>query len=595
VLFLGTRAASFDARVQRPLLAGIRAAFERVDAAQGGGLTLHQSGANRFAVAAEDAIRADIRRVSTGSMLGLTALLLLLFRSLRLVLLTLPVIASGFFAGAAACLALYGEVHGLTLAFGAALIGVSIDYTVHFHCHQTLAPVAGGPRRTLARIWPGLVLGAATTVVGFLALLASAFPGLRELAVFAACGISAALGATWVFLPGLTPATARPTRASRALASALGRGLDALGRRRALLALPVLGVLALSAAGLPQVRWNDDVSGLNRLDPELLAEDEAVRAEVVRYEQRRLVVAVGADEEAAAQVNDRVERALHAARAAGELGGFRSSARLLPSALRQVALDAAFRSDPELWPRTRAALEAEGFVADAFLPFRDALAEPPPAPLRYADLAGTPLETLVRPFRVTLEDGAGRVSFVHELHEPEALARRLALIEGARLLDIQQVFSDAYGAYRLRMSELLLWGLLAVVALVALRHRALRPVLAACAPALLAAAGTVASLALLGVELNFLSLVALLMIVSMGVDYGVFLVEAGGEREALDATHLAITVAALSTVLGFGLLGLSAHPSLESIGLTSGVGVLLCLVLAPTVRLLARPPGGEAG
>jgi predicted exporter len=207
------------------------------------------------------------------------------------------------------------------------------------------------------------------------------------------------------------------------------------------------------------------------------------------------------------------------------------------------------------------------------------------------DLAGTPLAALVRPFRVTLDDGVGIVSFLHELREPEALAARLAAVDGARLLDVREVFSRAYAAYRQRMTELLLLGLVAVVALVWLRHRALRPVAAACVPALLAAAGTVAGLALAGVEQNFLSLVALLMIVSMGVDYGVFLVEAGDDRAALEATQLAVCVAAVSTVLGFGLLALSSHPSLNGIGLTSGVGVLLCLALAPTVRLLVRPAG----
>ncbi|MHC5209620.1 MAG: MMPL family transporter [Planctomycetota bacterium] len=594
VLFLGTRAASFDAAVQKPLLAGVHAAFDAVNAAHGGRLTLQLSGANRFAVRAEDAIRADIRRVSTGSMLGLTLLLLVLFRSLRLVLLTLPVVAAGFFAGAAACLMLYGQVHGLTLAFGAALIGVSIDYTVHFHCHQTLAPDPAGPRGTLRKIWPGLVLGAATTVVGFLALLVSSFPGLRELAVFAACGITTALLATWAFLPGLTPAAARAPGPSRAVAAAIDRGLAAMGRRKAVLVLPVLATLALAVVGLPKVRWNDDVSSLNRLDPDLVAEDEAVRAEVVRYEQRRLVVALGKDEQAALEANDRVARALDAAREAGELGGFRSAARLLPSAARQTALDAAFRDDGTLWPRMAEVLEAAGFVPEAFLPFRDAIGAPAPEPLTFDDVAGTPLESLVRPFRITLDDGVGVVSFVHDLADPEALARRLDAVDGARLIDIQGVFSRAYAAYRKRMSELLLWGLVAVVLLVVLRHRALRPVVAACVPALLGAAGTIAALALLGVELNFLSLVALLMIVSMGVDYGVFLVEAGGDRAALGATHLAVCVAAVSTVLGFGLLALSEHPSLNSIGLTSGVGVLLCLVLAPTVRLLARAPEEES-
>lgn len=592
VLFVGTREASFDSSAQRPFLAGVQAAFARVNAGFGGGLGLAQSGANRFAVRAEQAIKADIRRVTIGSIVGLTLLFLLLFRSLRLVLLTVPVLGAGFLAGTASCLLLFGRLHGLTLAFGAALIGVSIDYAIHFHCHQTLAPDPAGPRRTLGGIWIGLLLGALTTIVGFVALVVSSFPGLREMAVFAAFGIGAALIATRVFLPGLVRASAPPTRASRALARWIGVGVTAMAKRRVVLALPLIGVVLLAGYGLLRAGWNDDIADLNQLDPELVREDESVRQRVVRYEQRRLVIAVGADEQAALEVNDRVHLALAAAREAGELGGFRNLASLLPSAARQQAVAAALRDDPTVWPRLRDALADEGFVAGSFEPFREALAATPVEPLLPADLRDSPLLPLVRPHQVTLEQGVGVLSFLHELHDPQAVARRLAELEGARLVDLGGTLTRAYGAYREKMTTLLLLGVLAVILVVWIRYRAIRPTLAACLPALLALFGTVGVLALAGVELNVLSLVALLMIFSMGVDYGVFLAETGDD-DALGATRLAVVVAGLSTLFGFGLLAFSDHPALFNMGLTSGVGVLLSMFLAPTVHALCRRPAEE--
>lgn len=591
VLFLGTEAPSFDSTVQGPLLAGVRAAFEEVDAAHGGVLSLSQSGANRFAVAAESAIRADIQRVSVGSVVGLTLLFAILFRSLRLVLMTLPVLTAGFLTGTAVCVLVFGQVHGLTLAFGAALIGVSIDYTVHFQCHHLLAPHRDGPQRTLAGIWKGLALGAATTVVGFVALLVSTFPGLRELAVFAACGITAALLATRVFPPHLVPQRSEPTALARGLAAALTRGAGGSGPRRLAAAVPSVAVLALVAAGIPALTWNDDIADMNQLDPALMAEDEGVRARVVRYEQRRLVVAMGADEQAALEANDAVAEVLAAAEANGEIGTSRNVASLVPSASRQRAVDAAMRGDADLWPRMEKALAAQGFVAASFDPFREVLEGEPPAPLQWSDVLATPLASMVRPFRVTLDSGVGIVSFLHDVRDADALAQRFERIEGARMVDIAAVLTRAYAAYRERMTSLLLLGLLAIVGLVALRHRALGATVAACAPAFLGAAGTLAILALAGVEMNVLSLVALLMIVSMGVDYGVFLGETRGERRELDATHLALFVAGMSTILGFGLLALSSHPALFSIGITSGVGVTLCLILAPTLRAFLQPVG----
>jgi len=589
VMFLGTRSGSFDAQAMGPVLQGLSAAFAEVNATTAGDWKLQLSGAARFAVRAEQAIRGDVHRVALGSSIGLIVLLLALFRSVRLVLLTLPVLSAGFLVGLASCLAVFGQVHGLTLAFGASLIGVSIDYTVHFHCHQTLAPDPRGPRATLSKIWPGLRLGAATTLVGFVALLVATFPGLRELALFAATGISAALAATALFLPGLSAARAETPPVTRRVAAAVEGLLGWLAPRPWALALPVVAAVVVSLIGLPQLTWNDDIADLNRLDPDLVAEDEAVRQQVVAYEQGRLVVAVGADEEAALQVNDRIANALAAAQAAGEINGFRSLAGMLPSAARQRALDDELRSDPGLWSRLETAFAAQGFVTDAFAPFRDALAEPAPEPLLRDDLTNSPLASMVRPFWVTLEEGRGVLSFVHGLSDGDALGARLAAIDGAHMIDVAGVFSQAYGVYRQRMTKLLLWGLGAVLLLVWLRHRRLAETLVAFVPAVLAATTTVAILALCGLPMNMLSLVALLMVVSMGVDYGVFLAEAGDDPRALAATHLAVLVAALSTLMGFGLLALSDHPALLSIGVPSGLGVLLCVILAPTVRLLVRP------
>lgn len=594
VLFLGTDAPSFDARAQRPLLAGIRAAFAEVDRGFGGGLTLASTGANRFAVRAEESIRSDVRRVSSLSIAGAVALFLLLFRSLRPAALTVLVVASGFVAATAATLLAFGRVHGVTLAFGAALIGVSMDYTVHFVCHHALAPHPDGPRRTLAAIWPGLLLGAATTVLGFLALVVSTFPGLRELAIFAAVGISAALMATRWFLPALVAEVAPATRLGGALATTLDRFRRSVSRRPGFAAAGAAVPLVCGFAGLPAATWNDDISDLNRLDPALVAEDAEVRGEVVRYEQRRMVVAVGTDEDAALAVNDRAAAALEAAVAAGELGGFRGVAGLLPSPARQREVDAAVRGDDGLADRVEAALAREGFRPEAFAPFRATLESEPPPPLGFADLLGSPLAPLVRPFRLSLEDGRVAVAtFLADVVDPDAVAARLATIDGAAWIDVRATLAAAYGAYRDRMTTLLLLGLLAIVATVVVRYRDGRRIALAVGPALLGAFGTVGLLGLLDVPLNLLSLVALLMVVSMGVDHGVFLAEARDPAH-VRATGLAIVVAGASTVLGFGLLALSDHPALFSIGATAGVGVVLCLVLAPTLAAALAPPPEES-
>ncbi|MCB9726977.1 MAG: hypothetical protein H6744_06095 [Deltaproteobacteria bacterium] len=590
VLFLATREPAFDGAVQAPLLSALDDAMAEVQRRLGPGLRLERSGVNRFAVQAERSIKADIARVSIFSMVGLVLFFLVLFRSLRLAALASLPIGVGMLSALAVCLLVFGSIHGLTLAFGASLIGVCIDYTVHFYCHHTLAPSPGGPPATLARLWPGLRLGAVTTIAGFIGLAWSAFPGLREVAVFASVGIASALLATRWLVPPLCAPIQAPTAAASRLAAALARAFDTLRARRRLLWLLPLGAVALTAVAAPQVRWDDDMASLNALDPVLLAEDEAVRARVAPFEQQRFVIAWGADDEAALQANDRAAEALATAQSRGALGAFRSVAAMLPSAARQAEVDAAVRSAPELWPRLSEALVAEGFRPEPFAPFRELLAAPSPAPLTWADLAASPLAPLVRSFRVTLDGRVAWLSFLQDVRDPTALAAALEGLPGVLFLDQEKLFRGTTRAVRVRTTEVLLLGLVFILLLVAARYRTPRRTLAAVLPALMAAAVTVAALALLDKPLNLVALTSLLMVVSMGVDYGVFMAEAQSHHPSeLPATLMSLLVACLSTVFGFGLLALSDHPALETIGLVAGVGVTASFVLAPATLAWLAP------
>jgi predicted exporter len=430
-------------------------------------------------------------------------------------------------------------------------------------------------------------------VAGFAGLAWTSFPGLREIAVFASVGVLTAMLATRYWLPALMPRRSRAGRVARAVAEALARGADGLARRRAvLIALPLAAVVVM-ALGLPRTRWIDDIKLLTTTDPAMLAEDEAVRARVARMDSGRFVVAIGsgpdvaAAEEAALVVNDGVFAALTAARAAGELEEFRSLHSFVRAQAAQRASLAALQ-DPGLPARLDAAFVAEGFRAGSFAAFFSDMSQAP-GPLRLADLAESPLGDLVRSFRVELAGATPTVavlSLVRGVSDGEALAGRLAAVPGSHYFDQAAAMAAAYGRYRERTFELRAFGLIGVFALVLLRYRRLGRSLAVFLPAVLAAGATLGLFGLVGAPVGLLHVVALLLVLSMGVDYGVFLAESRDDPDGFAATLLSVLVACLSTVLAFGLLGMSASPALRAIGVTVGLGVLLSLVLAPAALLL---------
>lgn len=592
VIFLATAGSPFDGALARRLRDGLRGAIAEARETHGA-IEVEQSGIHRFAIASEEAIRADVTRISVVSSIGVVLLFLLLFRSPRYLALSVVPLGAGFVCGLTATQLLFGRVHGLSLAFGATLIGVGIDYVAHALNHHTLAPAPGGPDESLRKIAPGLALGAATTIAGLAGLAWTSFPGIRELAVLTSVGVLVALLVTRYALPPWLPADPKASGWHRRLAGRMGRAMERLrGSRPALMVLPALA-LVVCAVGLAQLTWVDDVRALNTLDPTLLAEDERVREAVSRMDAGRFVIAWGDDEETALRRNDAVHRRLREAREAGELERFRSLHSLLWSAELQRASHAALRDAPELWPRLRAALEDREFRASLFEPFREDLAAPT-RPLTWDELAASPVGSLVSSFRVDLDDG--RVSFVTLTRDADvdALEARLEGLEGVRLFDQQRFLQSAYGGFRTRTLEMMGVGLVAVFLIVLARYRRLGPALAAFLPAVLAAATSLATLSLVGGEATLMHLVALLLVLSMGVDYGVFMVESRNHEEGPAPTVVSLVVACVSTVLSFGLLAMSDNPALRALGLVTGLGVLLSLLLAPTAwLLLARP--SEAG
>jgi predicted exporter len=90
------------------------------------------------------------------------------------------------------------------------------------------------------------------------------------------------------------------------------------------------------------------------------------------------------------------------------------------------------------------------------------------------------------------------------------------------------------------------------------------------------------------VQVNVVSAISLLVVLGIGVDYGIFSVDGARDPERLGATLSSILVSCLTSVFVFGALALSEQPALRSIGVTTGTGILIALVLSPSVLVLAR-------
>ncbi len=568
LVLIDLHSSGFEIGTQRAVMPHLQAA---VRAAQGHGATVVRAGVPLFAAAAAEQAQREIHTIGLGSLAGIVALTLLAFRSLRpRVLLTLSM-AVGLLVATSVSLLCFGELHLVTLVFGASLLGVAENYgSNYFSARQGLQPAQRWAM--LARQIPVVTLAMATTVIGYALLALPPFPGLRQVAVFSGAGLVAAFVTVLWWFPLLDgDGRLAPTRfadwlgSRRALWPSLGRrGTVWLG----------LAVAALAVWGGSRLRVDDDIRQLQSAPPTLVAEQRLFARLMQAPGVAQFFVVQGCSEQ---QVLEREEaltarvRAMALAIGPSSSLGVQAVSDWLPSLQRQRA-DAALaaRRDAELRPMlaTRLAQPVDAAAAAAVELHPEAwLTSRASEPLRAQWLgrlgANTDTATAV------LLRGA-------ESRETRDALAALQL-DGVTWVDKVGEVSSLLGRYRELMLAVL--GLGYALTWVALAWRFGRASWRALAPTALASLITVALLALVGQVLQLFHILPLLILLGLGVDYGIFMLEQPGRHET--RPFLSVTLAAASTLLSFGLLALSATPALHAFGLTLLFGVFLAWLLTP--------------
>ena len=171
-----------------------------------------------------------------------------------------------------------------------------------------------------------------------------------------------------------------------------------------------------------------------------------------------------------------------------------------------------------------------------------------------------------------------RFSGVIDQHAKQQLA---ALVSGDdQIIFVDQIrdISNIMGEYRKQIINLVLIAYLFV--LLVLLHRYRTQVWRIILPPLLASIFTLAILTQLEQGINVFHLMALILVLGIGLDMGIFLTET---RESLH-TWLAVSLSAYTSLLAFGLLTLSDTPVLHHFGLTVLVGLTLVWMLVLVMR-----------
>ena len=575
-LILQSRPAALDSDAHLRLQAAIRASFDSLNQSSGGLFRLSMAGVPVFSAAAHGEISQDVTLVSVVSGVAVAAVFLLLFRSFSALHWVMMVQIASFVVGALVTALVFGTVHSLTLALGGSLIGICTDYPIHVMVH--CAKHRNSPLDAARLLWPSLVLGGLTTIIGYAALGLTGFPGFEQIAIFALASITVSLGLTRWVLPALLANSSLHVAHLPGIAA----WVDFCARRRTLLLGLLAACVVLAGLAVPQTRWMNDMQKLALNMDRLKQQDEAVRSHFAGIEPGRFVLVQADDLETALRRSEAAERRLKQLKQAGILTEYHGLFPWLVSqALQddnaQVYAQALTPNFQEAW---RGALVKAGLSVDKL----GQLSPPAAQPLEPKDVLASPVRHILSGQMIEGQKGVALTLWLGE-HDPQKLAEGLAGLAGTRYFSQKDQLDRLASLYRDRSLVMLALGIVVMGLFIWLQQRNIAKVLLTLLPTLASILFIFAIWALIKEEVSFLHIIGLLLSVSLCVDYGIFFMDNRGRDS--DITYHALASSTLTTLASFGALGLGKTPTLPILALSVSLGVTLGFLLCP---LLIQKP-----
>ncbi|CAI8940229.1 putative exporter [Pseudomonas sp. IT-196MI5] len=508
--------------------------------------------------------------VGGGATVGILLLLLLAFRRWRVLLAFVPVVV-GMLFGAVACVALFGHMHVMTLVLGSSLIGVAVDYPLHYLSKSwSLKPWHSWP--ALRMTLPGLTLSLITSGIGYLALAWTPFPALTQIAAFSAAGLLGAYLSAVCLLPALLKGVdLRPAQWPLRMCELLLDCREALLKQAKTPVLLAL-LIAFCVGGLLQLGSKNDIRQWISA-PQQLTDEARTIARITGYQPTSQFFLIrAANQQQLLERQTALRARLDQLIGLEKLQGYLSLNQLVSPPNEQQQVRAALSKLPSFWqPLLDIGIPAEALQAELtklqVLPIVDidaALSGPLAEPYRPLWLGPT-------------DDGVAAIVSLQGINNPALLRLQGEDLPGVTLVDRLGELNNVFAATQISAAELKLASCVLIV-LVLILPFGLGGALRIVSLPLLAALCSLASLGWLGQPLTLFSLFGLLLVTAISVDYAILMREqVGGAAVSLLGTLLA----ALTTWLSFGLLAVSSTPAVSNFGLSVSLGLIFSFLLAP--------------
>jgi len=586
----------------------------------------------------------DMMQASALSLIGVAVLFIAGFGGVRHPLMTVGALLLAMAWSFGYITLAVGHLNILSVSFGAILIGLGIDFGIHYvarylQLRQEKHDCPSALTGAATSVGPGVVTGGITTALAFCTAALTQFVGIAELGIIAGGGIVLCIVAAVLVLPAMIfLSDRRRQNTSFPAALPVAAVFQPVWRAPGFVLITSLLLTVLLGAGAVHLTYDHN---LLNLQPDQI-ESVVLEREILSRSDRSVWFALSMaktreelqQKKAAYEKLPNVERVEEIVALTPEPS--HEKARIIQSIQSRLANlpgqpPVLGSSSPAELARMFGALEQWCRNQDASLSLINQLSA-----ARYslsqmpAALAGRQLGELQMN---VASDLLGRLRIIAGVATPEppltgdvpeALRDRFvgsggelllrvyargdiwdmdnlkAFVKGVESVDPQVTghpVQTFYASRQMQQSYLhaALYSLLAVSIVLIIDFRSIRQALLAMLPVMLGLAQLAGILGLVGIPLNPANMIVLPLILGIGIDDGVHVLHdfrrQRGPYRLSSSTATAVVLTSLTTMVGFGMMIFAKHQGLRSLGQVLTIGVLCCMftsvVVLPALLSLA--------
>ena len=556
-------------------------------------ITTEYFGAAAVAVANANRIKKDIYITVTLALSGLFLFISFFYRSIRVFFLALLPGAFGGLIALAILFLVKGTVSIISLAVGSVLLGITIDYALHFFTHSKKEKDI---QSLLKDLTTPLLMSSLTTSCAFYSLIFIRSTALQDLGIFAGTSVLGATLFTLIVFPHVIS-----TKNNNLTPNWTEQLVDRLAKypfhkKKWVLIVTVL-ISVVSVFTWRNINFERDMLKLNFM-PKNLSEAEDHINSVSDYSANNIYLTIdGENIWEALESSEPLERLLQRLSKDSIILNHLSLSRIIPSRDQQRVKLAHWKSfwgdkdSKKVLNQLEESALTYGFKPNAFLELEDILTK------EYNNISEVDLNSIISVFGENLiiknNDGSVSILTLIKLSKDQKplVLREIEKIPNVVILDRGYLTNTLISLLSEDFNKLVNISLAIVFLIILVCYGRIELALITFIPILLSWFWVLGLMGLFDLKFNIVNIIVCTFILGLGIDYSIFVMRGLTQqykhgKNNITSYKRSIILSMISTLLGIGVLAFAQHPALQSIALLAIIGILSVIFITFSIEHL---------